>query len=466
MADIKWSAFPTVASPTSGDTLVGLHSGANYQFTGLTIPFSGAVGGTGVANTGLTINLASGAIGKILTSDSSGNATWASPGYLTGAVLLAPSGIQTISTYGLVATAFTGGNILMTGNTLSSTNTNGNINLTPNGTGCVFLGTATQFGLFTTANGVQLCWPGHSAVLEMGSFVNNSGSNSLVMYKSRSTAVGSFTTVNTGDTIGAYSYYADTGSAFTNCANYLIIATGTVSAGVCPTLMKWSTANSSGVVTLGMTLDSTQNLVLANPLSAGSGGTGITSLGTGVATALGQNVTGSGGIVLANGPTFITSTVTAPSVTFSSTSGIIGTTTNNNAAAGSVGEEVESIITLASGGVSLTNATSADVTSISLTAGDWDVWGNVGFSGNGATLTAYTYGWISSTSATTPDAAYQSQLAFSANGATFTQGSIAFCAPGRRFSLTTTTTIYLSVNSGFSVSTEFAFGAIYARRRR
>lgn len=46
MADIKWSAFPTVASPGAGDTLVGLHSGVNYQFTGLTIPFSLAVGGT------------------------------------------------------------------------------------------------------------------------------------------------------------------------------------------------------------------------------------------------------------------------------------------------------------------------------------------------------------------------------------------------------------------------------------
>ena len=33
MADIKWSAFPSTAgAAVSGDTLVGLHSGANYQF--------------------------------------------------------------------------------------------------------------------------------------------------------------------------------------------------------------------------------------------------------------------------------------------------------------------------------------------------------------------------------------------------------------------------------------------------
>lgn len=38
-------------------------------------------------------------------------------------------------------------------------------------------------------------------------------------------------------------------------------------------------------------------------LAVANGGTGITSFGTGVATALGQNVTGSGGIVLATGGT-------------------------------------------------------------------------------------------------------------------------------------------------------------------
>jgi hypothetical protein len=41
-------------------------------------------------------------------------------------------------------------------------------------------------------------------------------------------------------------------------------------------------------------------------LPAGNGGTGITSFGTGVATALGQNVTGSAGIVLSTAPTFTT----------------------------------------------------------------------------------------------------------------------------------------------------------------
>jgi hypothetical protein len=39
-------------------------------------PLPGLAGGTGVTNTGLTINLGSGSSGKVLTSDLSGNGTW------------------------------------------------------------------------------------------------------------------------------------------------------------------------------------------------------------------------------------------------------------------------------------------------------------------------------------------------------------------------------------------------------
>jgi hypothetical protein len=43
-----------------------------------------------------------------------------------------------------------------------------------------------------------------------------------------------------------------------------------------------------------------------------NGGTGITAFGTGVAAALGQNVTGSGGIALATSPTFVTPVLGTP----------------------------------------------------------------------------------------------------------------------------------------------------------
>jgi hypothetical protein len=68
----------------------------------------------------------------------------------------------------------------------------------------------------------------------------------------------------------------------------------------------WVFNNATNVVDVVTHLSS---LTLGSALPVASGGTGITSFGTGVATALGQNVTGSGGIVLATSPTLVTPTL-------------------------------------------------------------------------------------------------------------------------------------------------------------
>jgi hypothetical protein len=60
-------------------------------------------------------------------------------------------------------------------------------------------------------------------------------------------------------------------------------------------------------------------------LSVARGGTGVTSFGTGVATALGQNVTGSGGIALATSPTFVTPTLGVATATSVATGPVFGT---------------------------------------------------------------------------------------------------------------------------------------------
>lgn len=158
--------------------------------------------------------------------------------------------------------------------------------------------------------------------------------------------------------------------------------------------------------------------------------------------------------------------LTASSLTFSpTTGGIVGTTTNDNVTAGDVGEFVSSII--ASGTpVSLTNATGANVTSISLTAGDWDVWGNVAFDGQNTTTVSLQAGWVSTTSATLPDLSLAAAVNYVVGTTVYAVSDVGFCAPQRRFSLSGTTTIYLSVYSLFAIGTSNAYGAIYARRRR
>jgi hypothetical protein len=76
------------------------------------------------------------------------------------------------------------------------------------------------------------------------------------------------------------------------------------------------TVTTSGNLTLGGTL-SNVNLTsqVTGTLPVTNGGTGITSFGTGVATALGQNVTGSNGVVLATSPTLVTPTLGVASAT-------------------------------------------------------------------------------------------------------------------------------------------------------
>jgi hypothetical protein len=74
------------------------------------------------------------------------------------------------------------------------------------------------------------------------------------------------------------------------------------------------TVTTSGNLTLGGTLSGVSlTSAVTGTLPIANGGTGITALGTGVATALGQNVTGSGSIVLGTSPTLTTPALGTPS---------------------------------------------------------------------------------------------------------------------------------------------------------
>ncbi len=146
----------------------------------------------------------------------------------------------------------------------------------------------------------------------------------------------------------------------------------------------------------------------------------------------------------------------ASSIAFSSTSGVIGTTTNNNAAAGSVGEFVT-----ANASSGLTSGALTNITSISLTAGDWDVFGNVGVVPT-STLTVIIAG-ISTTSITLPSTlsgAYISQVQ------TFPSAQAQYAFVGQtRLSLSATTTVYMVLRADFA-STAGGGGYIGARRCR
>lgn len=175
--------------------------------------------------------------------------------------------------------------------------------------------------------------------------------------------------------------------------------------------------------------------------------------------------TGTGNFVGANTPTLITPVLgvaTATSLVFSpTTSGIIGTTTNDNAATGKVGEFVSS--TVSSGApVSLVTGTSKTVTSISLTAGDWDVSGFIGTVLGAGTIVSAMVSGLSLTN-NVLGGEFANEIAYNVLTA---NNAPTLSAPLTRFSLSATTTVYLVSVVVFSVSTANAFGLLSARRMR
>ena len=156
-------------------------------------------------------------------------------------------------------------------------------------------------------------------------------------------------------------------------------------------------------------------------------------------------------------------------ITPSQTAGIVGTTTNNNANAGSIGEYISSTVAVGSA-VSLSTATGAftgkTITSISLTAGDWDIFGSVGINNTSTTNFTAAAGGISTTSDTL-SSSYEQETRFSYGASGLVPNNVfSFVVPTLRVSISSTTTYYLIGYAQFTVSTATAFGQIMARRRR
>lgn len=144
-----------------------------------------------------------------------------------------------------------------------------------------------------------------------------------------------------------------------------------------------------------------------------------------------------------------------------------GTSTNDSAAAGNIGEYMETAVAAAAA-VSLTTATGADIATVALTAGDWDVEGVVAYSGNGATTVAYMIASISTVSATPANPEVGGYAALFGNGELVfgTLSAPGFSLSRRRISVSGTTTVYLTTFCGFAASTMKAYGIISARRVR
>jgi hypothetical protein len=199
----------------------------------------------------------------------------------------------------------------------------------------------------------------------------------------------------------------------------------------------WSTATYPGSTTI-------------NQLLYSSAANTIVGLATGNSGVL---VTSAGGVPSISSTLPAALTIPQPSIT--------GVTNASSASAGAVGEVISSIISSGSA-VTLTNNTASNVTSITLTAGDWDVWGNVTIV-TVATAPSQFLGWTSTTSATQPDI---SLLA----GPKFNTGIIALATgvvvPYQRYNVSGSTTVYLTASYAGDTGNGTGCGQIFARRVR
>lgn len=143
---------------------------------------------------------------------------------------------------------------------------------------------------------------------------------------------------------------------------------------------------------------------------------------------------------------------------------IPATATNDNAAAGNVGEFTSA--TLGSGTpVSLTTNTPEDILSLNLSAGDWEIWGSIGtVAGVSTTITNY-FLWINSISATPPSS--PNGTFTGALGLTFAAGGGFIYPIGlTRLSFASAGNAYVSMQAAFTGGTLGGYGYISARRAR
>lgn len=199
----------------------------------------------------------------------------------------------------------------------------------------------------------------------------------------------------------------------------------------------------------------------------------ITAASNGAATGTVTSVSGTANQITSTNPTTtpvlaLASPLTTPgaatitgnlSFVNTATQGIVGSPGTTDAAAGNVGEYIESVVSAVNYPATGNNG---NITSISLTAGDWDVTANLEIGANGANVTE---GIIAITSTTTGGGTIGSTRSNIYLPLTGVRNGGA-CLPNVRIKVTSTTTYYFNVEATYSVATPQGNGRISARRIR
>lgn len=138
-----------------------------------------------------------------------------------------------------------------------------------------------------------------------------------------------------------------------------------------------------------------------------------------------------------------------------------GVTDGSDAPAGRVGE----FLTAAAGATFLASGVTVDLTTLALSAGDWDVWGGLFFVPSAGTTIRTVSAWVSDVSATLRGDGLATFIAV--QNAPFSPGAPqSLPAPMVRMSSASPITAHLSTITVFITSTMTGSGTICARRAR
>jgi len=339
----------------------------------------------------------------------------------------------------------------ISGSTITTSTYNGNTWTAGTGTLTIAAGKTETFNntlTFAGTDGTTMTFPGTSAsIARTDAGQTFTGTN----------AFGALTaTTFNGNTLTAGTYTLTGASSKTLTFNNSLTLSGTDS-----TVMTFPATSASIARTdAAQTFTGTQTFASLTASSA-------------VATDASKNLVsvtnnGTGNNVLTTSPVLVTPNVgaaTASSITFSTTSGIVGTVTNDNAATGSVGEYVESVIASGSA-VSITSGAAKDLTSITLSAGDWDVDGVLQYLFPASTSYTFLEASISLT-ANTVDTTNGRAVILVVPATVPSAGiTVSAAVPPLRFSLSGSTTIHFVGLALFTVSTLSMYGIVRARRVR
>jgi hypothetical protein len=324
---------------------------------------------------------------------------------------------------------------------------------------------STPADFFSINNGIY--FSGHDGDMSIGS------GNGFKTYLAWGTTGQSAHVINVSGAIGLNTNLGTTpaGSGTTNfgSAGQVLTSQGSSATPTWTTPTTGVTTFSAGTTGLTPSTATSGAVTLAGTLAIANGGTGLTAFGTGVATALGQNVTGSGSIVLATSPTLVTPALGTPAsgvvtnltgTASININGTVGATTASTGAFTTVSATGVITSTLATGTAPFTVASTTQVANLNAaTAGTATNATNTAITDDTTTNTTMYPTWVTTTTGNLPQKTSSTKLTF--NPSTGTLAATIFSGAGTSLTGTASSLTAGAVSNALTAGTGLTATATY-----